>query len=61
LARCIAAAQSRGDADLGDTYYDHWLAALEALLASKGLVSQQSLENHQIVIRHEHSRLHEHH
>lgn len=25
LGHCITAAQARGDADLGDTYYDHWL------------------------------------
>ena len=32
----IAAAQARGDADLGDTYYRHWLGALETLVAAKG-------------------------
>ena len=36
LARQIGAAQAAGDADLGDTYYRHWLAALEALVAHKG-------------------------
>jgi nitrile hydratase accessory protein len=36
LSRQIAAAQATGDADLGDTYYRHWLAALEALVAAKG-------------------------
>ena len=34
----IEAARSRGDPDLGDTYYQHWLAALERLAAEKGLV-----------------------
>ncbi len=34
----IEAARSRGDPDLGDTYYRHWLAALERLAAEKGLV-----------------------
>ena len=34
----IKAAQARGDPDLGDTYYQHWLAALERLAAEKGLV-----------------------
>ena len=33
----IEAAQARGDPDLGDTYYEHWLAALERLAAEKGL------------------------
>jgi nitrile hydratase accessory protein len=43
LAAQIAAAQSRGDADLGDTYYHHWLAALEALVAAKGATSADEL------------------
>ena len=36
LAQQIGAAQAAGDADLGDTYYAHWLAALETLVARKG-------------------------
>jgi nitrile hydratase accessory protein len=62
LGHCIAAAQARGDADLGDTYYDHWLTALEALLVAKGLVSQQSLQDHQLAIKREqpHPHLHPH-
>jgi nitrile hydratase accessory protein len=43
LAQQIAAAQARGDADLGDTYYHHWLAALEALVAAKGATSADEL------------------
>ena len=43
LAAQIAAAQARGDADLGDTYYRHWLAALEALVAAKGATTSQEL------------------
>jgi nitrile hydratase accessory protein len=31
LSRQIALAQDSGDADLGDTYYRHWLLALESL------------------------------
>jgi nitrile hydratase accessory protein len=46
LAAEIAAAQAAGDADLGDTYYRHWLAALERLLAAKGLASGVELESH---------------
>ena len=38
LSAEINAAQARGDPDLGDTYYRHWLAALERLAAEKGLV-----------------------
>ena len=43
LADEIKRAQGRGDADLGDTYYRHWLAALEALVAEKGASSAQEL------------------
>ena len=32
LSRQITQAQAAGDADLGDTYYQHWLLALEALV-----------------------------
>jgi nitrile hydratase accessory protein len=37
LAAEIRRAQAMGDPDLGDTYYRHWLAALERLLAEKGI------------------------
>ncbi len=43
LSTQISTAQSAGDADLGDTYYHHWLAALESLVAAKGLVSAEEL------------------
>ena len=33
----IAEARTRGDPDRGDTYYNHWLAAIERLVAEKGL------------------------
>jgi nitrile hydratase accessory protein len=33
LSRQISSAQAAGDADLGDTYYQHWLAALESLVS----------------------------
>lgn len=39
----IAAAKMRGDPDLGDTYYIHWLAALERMVAEKGLVGAEVL------------------
>ena len=47
LARHIGAAQAAGDADLGDTYYRHWLAALEALVAAKGASSSAELARFQ--------------
>lgn len=39
----IKAAQARGDADLGDTYYLHWLAVLEGLLCERGVVTADLL------------------
>jgi nitrile hydratase accessory protein len=44
LAAQIAAARARGEADRGDTYYHHWLAALEALVAQKGAASPTELQ-----------------
>jgi nitrile hydratase accessory protein len=43
LTAQIKAAQAAGDADLGDTYYRHWLAALEHLVAEKGASSATEL------------------
>ena len=37
LSRRIKAAQAEGDPDRGDTYYDHWLHALETLVVAKGV------------------------
>ncbi|MBL8697175.1 MAG: nitrile hydratase accessory protein [Alphaproteobacteria bacterium] len=39
----IRRAQGDGDPDLGDTYYRHWLAALESLLAARRIVEPESL------------------
>ena len=39
LAAEIALAQQRGDQDLGDAYYKHWLQALEKLLAERGAIT----------------------
>ena len=46
LAAEIKRAQAAGDPDTGETYYRHWLAALERLVAEKGLVDPVSLRNH---------------
>ncbi|HMB77266.1 MAG TPA: nitrile hydratase accessory protein [Kiloniellaceae bacterium] len=43
LAEEIKAAQAAGDPDLGDSYYEHWLACLERLLAEKGILSAEGL------------------
>ena len=46
LAARICQAQAEGDADLGNTYYQHWLGALEALLAAKGVTTAASLNRY---------------
>ena len=46
LTAQIQRAQAQGDADLGDTYYRHWLAALEALVAEKGASSDAELKRY---------------
>jgi nitrile hydratase accessory protein len=46
LSRQISAAQAAGDADRGDTYYRHWLAALETLVAARGASSPDELARH---------------
>jgi nitrile hydratase accessory protein len=43
LAAEIERAQAGGDPDTGETYYRHWLAALERLVADKGLSDQAEL------------------
>jgi len=44
LAAEIERAQLAGDPDVGDTYYHHWLAALEHLVAEQGAASEPELE-----------------
>jgi nitrile hydratase accessory protein len=43
LAHEIKRAQAAGDPDTGETYYRHWLAALERLVADKGVASRDTL------------------
>jgi nitrile hydratase accessory protein len=43
LNQRIRLTQAAGDPDLGDTYYQHWLSALEHLVAAKGLVTETEL------------------
>jgi nitrile hydratase accessory protein len=47
LGRHIAAAAAAGEADLGDTYYVHWLSALEEMVAEKGVAPLQDLIRYQ--------------
>jgi nitrile hydratase accessory protein len=43
LAEEIKRAQASGDPDTGETYYRHWLAALERIVAEKGVTDAASL------------------
>ena len=46
LAARIRAAQIAGDRDLGETYYRHWLDALETVLVAKGASSSAELDRY---------------
>jgi nitrile hydratase accessory protein len=43
LAEEIKRAQAAGDPDTGETYYRHWLATLERVVAEKGVASGETL------------------
>ncbi len=43
LAAEIGVAKARGEPDRGDTYYHHWLAALEKLVTAKDLLHVEEL------------------
>jgi nitrile hydratase accessory protein len=43
LTEEIRRAQGEGDPDTGETYYLHWLAALERIVAAKGVASEATL------------------
>ena len=46
LAAEIKRARDAGDPDTGETYYAHWLAALENLVAEKGVTTEQTLHRY---------------
>ena len=46
LATEIKRAQAAGDADTGETYYRHWLATLERLIADKGVATPDTLHRY---------------
>jgi nitrile hydratase accessory protein len=46
LASEIKRAQAGGDPDTGETYYRHWLAALERLIAVKGVTTSEALHRY---------------
>ncbi len=42
----IKRAQAAGDPDTGETYYHHWLKALERLVAEKGVTNGETLRSY---------------
>ena len=46
LGEEITRAQRSGDPDRGDTYYRHWLAALERLVVQKGIAGPDTLTSY---------------
>ena len=46
LADEIKRAQRSGDPDTGETYYRHWLATLEKLIAAKGIATSATLHRY---------------
>src|SRR4051812_24934047 len=47
LSAEIKRAQATGDPDTGETYYHHWLNALERLVAQKGVTDAATLARYQ--------------
>ena len=43
LSQMIGEAQAAGDPDTGESYYEHWVGALERMASMKGLASRESL------------------
>ena len=46
LSAEIKRAQAAGDPDTGETYYQHWLNALERLVAEKGVADATTLHRY---------------
>jgi nitrile hydratase accessory protein len=46
LGEEIKKAQAADDPDTGETYYHHWLATLERMVAEKGVTAAASLTQH---------------
>ena len=46
LADEIKRAQAAGDPDTGETYYRHWLNALERIVAEKGAATSHALHRY---------------
>lgn len=60
LGQSIEQARQQGDPDLGDTYYNHWLVALESITEKKGLVAPELLSSRKQEVLEAHEKLHGH-
>jgi len=52
LADEIKRAQANGDPDTGETYYRHWLTALERIVAAKGITDAAALARYRMAWDH---------
>ena len=51
--RCkIKRAHAAGDSDTSETYYHHWLAALERIVAEKGMTAREKLARNYHALEH---------
>src|SRR6516164_8370480 len=48
----IKRAQAAGDPDSGETYYLHWLSALEKLVGEKGVTTTETLHRYRDALEH---------
>ena len=46
LSEEIKRAQAAGDPDTGETYYRHWMAALERLISTTGVATSETLHRY---------------
>ena len=52
LTEEIRRAQAAGDPDTGETYYLHWLATLERMVAAKGVATEATLARYRVAWDH---------
>ena len=60
LSSSIQRAREEGDPDLGNTYYEHWLTALEKITIEKGLSNKDRLVERKKRLHDEQQELHRH-
>ena len=53
LGAVIREAKEAGDPDLGDTYYEHWIKALERIMRERGIAEMAMIDELTELIEHE--------